>query len=103
MKSIPTIRVKKWLKSLKTFSLNKFSLRKIPYSAQIEVTLRCNASCDFCSIPALPKSVVINEMNTNQIKLIIDQDNWTYQIEDDYVLKPTSKIKNWQLRKKYSC
>jgi MoaA/NifB/PqqE/SkfB family radical SAM enzyme len=73
VKSIPTIRVKKWLKSLKTFSLNKFTHRKIPYSAQIEVTLRCNAACAFCSIPALPKSVVINEMNTNQIKLIIDQ------------------------------
>ena len=73
MKSIPMVRMKKWLKSLKTFSLNKFTHRKIPYSAQIEVTLRCNASCPFCSIPALPKPVVINEMNTNQIKLIIDQ------------------------------
>ena len=32
------------------------------------------------------------------IKLVIDQDNWTYQIENGYFLKPTDKIISWQLR-----
>ncbi|MFX1493819.1 MAG: radical SAM protein [Promethearchaeota archaeon] len=73
MKSIPPIRVKNWLKYIKNYSLNKFTHKKIPYSAQIEVTLRCNANCPFCSIPSLPKPLISNEMNTNQIKYIIDQ------------------------------
>lgn len=73
MKYIPALRVKNWLKYAKNFSLNKFTHRKIPYSAQIEVTLRCNANCPFCSIPKLPKSLISNEMNTNQVKYLINQ------------------------------
>lgn len=73
MKSISTLRVKNWLKYFKNFGLNKFTHKTIPYSAQIEVTLRCNASCPFCSIPLLPTSFMYNEMNTNQIKYIIEQ------------------------------
>ncbi|MEJ2294267.1 MAG: radical SAM protein [Candidatus Lokiarchaeota archaeon] len=53
--------------------LNKFTKRKKPYSAQIEVTLKCNASCPFCSIPHLPSSFSSNEMRTSQIKYIIDE------------------------------
>jgi len=73
MKSISTLKMKNWLKYFKNFSLNKFAHKKIPYSAQIEVTLQCNAFCPFCSIPLLPSSFVYHEMNTNQIKYIIDQ------------------------------
>ena len=53
--------------------LNKFTEIKKPYSAQIEVTLKCNASCSFCSIPNLPLSYKSNEMSTTQIKYIIDE------------------------------
>ncbi|MFX0032525.1 MAG: radical SAM protein [Candidatus Hodarchaeota archaeon] len=67
------VRVKNWFKYIKNFSLNKFTHNKIPYSAQIELTLRCNATCPFCSIPILPKLLIKNEMNTNQVKYIIDQ------------------------------
>ena len=53
--------------------MNKFTQIKIPYSAQIEVTLRCNAVCPFCSFPLLPNNLVSKEMTTQQIKMIIDQ------------------------------
>jgi len=53
--------------------LNKFTNKKVPYSAQIELTLRCNATCPFCSIPLIPKHLTSNEMTTHQIKSLIDQ------------------------------
>ncbi|MFX1409881.1 MAG: radical SAM protein [Promethearchaeota archaeon] len=58
---------------MKNFTLNNFTNKKVPYSAQIEVTLRCNANCLFCSIHSLPAYISKNEMNTEQIKYIIDQ------------------------------
>jgi MoaA/NifB/PqqE/SkfB family radical SAM enzyme len=70
---IPPSRIRNVIKYLRTFTLNKFTQSKIPYSAQIEVTLRCNASCSFCSFPLLPKSIISKEMTTQQIKKIIDQ------------------------------
>ena len=45
----------------------------MPYSAQIEVTLKCNAKCPFCSVNLLPESYVNKEMSTEQIKFLIDQ------------------------------
>lgn len=53
--------------------LNKVTKRKKPYSAQIEVTLNCNALCPFCSIPYLPSSLTSKEMSTAEIKYIIDE------------------------------
>jgi len=53
--------------------MNKFTNKKVPYSAQIELTLRCNATCPFCSIPLIPKRLISNEMSTNQIISLIDQ------------------------------
>jgi len=34
-----------------------------------------------------------------EIKLITDKDNWTYQIENEYILKPTANIEKWQLKR----
>jgi MoaA/NifB/PqqE/SkfB family radical SAM enzyme len=45
----------------------------VPYSAQIELTLRCNADCSFCAIPKIPNFLKSNEMNTYQVKSLIDQ------------------------------
>jgi len=73
VKLIPPMRVKNWLRYVRNFTLNKFTGTKVPYSAQIEVTLRCNAYCSFCSIPMLSKSLKDNEMGTEQIKNLIDQ------------------------------
>ncbi|MBY9004946.1 MAG: radical SAM protein [Candidatus Lokiarchaeota archaeon] len=67
------MRIKNVFKYLKIFTLNKFTQNKIPYSAQIELTLRCNAVCPFCSFPLLPKNLISKEMTTQQIKNIIDQ------------------------------
>ena len=67
------MRVKNCARYLRNFMLNKFTERKKPYSAQIEVTLKCNASCAFCSIPSLPSSFTSREMSTNQIKYLIDE------------------------------
>ena len=53
--------------------MNKFTNKKVPYSAQIELTLRCNANCPFCSIPWIPKRLKSNEMTTHQIISLIDQ------------------------------
>ena len=60
---------------LKNFILNNFSSIRVPYSAQIEVTLRCNAKCPFCSLHSLPSSFINEkkEMNTGQIKKIIKE------------------------------
>ncbi|MHA1805354.1 MAG: radical SAM protein [Promethearchaeota archaeon] len=67
------IRITNWLRYFKNFLLNTFTERVIPYSAQIEVTLRCNGKCPFCSIHSLPRAYIQNEMTTSQIKQIIDQ------------------------------
>lgn len=53
--------------------MNHFTPIKVPYSAQIEVTLRCNAYCPFCFVSTLPDSYVNNEMTTEQIKILVDQ------------------------------
>ncbi len=58
---------------MRNFTLNKFTNKKVPYSAQIELTLRCNAICPFCSIHLIPKRFKSNEMTTHQIKSLIDQ------------------------------
>ncbi|MFX0003469.1 MAG: radical SAM protein [Candidatus Hodarchaeota archaeon] len=67
------MRVKKWIQYIKSFILNNFLNRNIPYSAQIELTLRCNGKCPFCSIHSLPESILGNDMSTEQIKYLIDQ------------------------------
>ncbi len=61
------------LKYVKNFFLNNFSSITVPYSAQIELTLRCNGKCPFCSIHSLPSSVLGEDMTTEQIKDLIDQ------------------------------
>ena len=61
------------LRYIRNFTLNKFTNKKVPYSAQIELTLRCNATCPFCSIPLIPKRLKSNEMTTHQIISLIDQ------------------------------
>lgn len=53
--------------------LNNFTNRRIPYSAQIEVNLNCNAKCPFCTLHSLPKTYVNKEMTTDQIKSLMDQ------------------------------
>ncbi|MFX0070258.1 MAG: radical SAM/SPASM domain-containing protein [Candidatus Hermodarchaeota archaeon] len=70
---IPHVRIKNYLGNLRNFLLNNFTNRTIPYSAQIEITLRCNANCPFCSVKTLPQSYVNHEMTTEQAKYIIDQ------------------------------
>ncbi|MFW9826216.1 MAG: radical SAM/SPASM domain-containing protein [Candidatus Thorarchaeota archaeon] len=67
------MRVKKWIQYVKNFILNNFTNRKTPYSAQIELTLRCNGNCSFCSIHSLPESILGHDMNTDQIKFLIDE------------------------------
>ncbi|MBD3194700.1 MAG: radical SAM protein [Candidatus Lokiarchaeota archaeon] len=53
--------------------MNKFTKRIIPYSAQIELTLKCMGKCRFCSIPSIPDSLKNNEMKTEEVKRIIDE------------------------------
>ncbi len=53
--------------------LNNFTNQKLPYSAQIELTLRCNGKCSFCSIHSLPESILGTDMTTEQIKSLIDE------------------------------
>ncbi len=60
-------------KYVRNYLLNTLTFRRIPYSAQIELTLRCNAKCKFCAIPGIPNSLKKEEMSTDQIKKIIDQ------------------------------
>ncbi|MFX0134649.1 MAG: radical SAM protein [Candidatus Hodarchaeota archaeon] len=67
------MRIKKWIQYIKSFILNNFTNRKIPYSAQIELTLRCNGRCPFCSIHSLPESILGTDMTTEQIKYLIDE------------------------------
>ncbi|MFX0005766.1 MAG: radical SAM protein [Promethearchaeota archaeon] len=67
------MRVNKWIQYIRNFILNNFTSKRIPYSAQIELTLRCNGKCSFCSIHSLPESVLGTDMTTNQIKYLIDQ------------------------------
>jgi len=67
------MRIKKWIQYIRNFLLNNFTNKKIPYSAQIELTLRCNAKCPFCSIHSIPESYVNNDMSTKQVKHLIDQ------------------------------
>jgi MoaA/NifB/PqqE/SkfB family radical SAM enzyme len=67
------MRVNKWIQYIKSFILNNFLNHKIPYSAQIELTLRCNGKCPFCSIHSLPESILGTDMSTEQIKYLIDQ------------------------------
>lgn len=61
----------KGLSYLKNYFVNKVSDIKTPYSAQIELTLRCMGKCEFCSIPFIPHSLKNPEMNTEQVKKII--------------------------------
>jgi MoaA/NifB/PqqE/SkfB family radical SAM enzyme len=58
---------------MRTYLRNHFSIIKTPYSAQIEITLKCNARCPFCTVSFLPESYISNEMTTKQIKYLIDQ------------------------------
>ncbi|MBN1801953.1 MAG: radical SAM protein [Candidatus Lokiarchaeota archaeon] len=69
------ISAKNALHYVKNFFLSNFTNIKIPYSAQIEITLRCNAKCSFCSLHSLPQSLVkqSKEMTTDQIKNITTQ------------------------------
>ena len=67
------MRVNKWIQYIRSFILNNFLNQKIPYSAQIELTLRCNGKCPFCSIHSLPESILGTDMSTEQIKYLIDQ------------------------------
>ncbi|MFX1386102.1 MAG: radical SAM protein [Promethearchaeota archaeon] len=67
------MRINKWIQYIKNFILNNFTNRKIPYSAQIELTLRCNGRCSFCSIHSLPESILGTDMTTDQIKYLIDE------------------------------
>lgn len=46
--------------------------KNVPYSGQIELTIRCNAKCPFCSFHSLPESITGGEMNTEQIITLID-------------------------------
>ncbi|MHA1660390.1 MAG: radical SAM/SPASM domain-containing protein [Promethearchaeota archaeon] len=61
------------MRYIRNFILNNFTSNKVPYSAQIELTLRCNGKCPFCSIHNLSKTYTQNEMSTAQIKCLIDQ------------------------------
>ncbi|MFX1532516.1 MAG: radical SAM protein [Promethearchaeota archaeon] len=70
---MPHWRIKKWLQYIKNFILNNFTNIKVPYSAQIELTLRCNGKCPFCSIHSLPTSIIGEDMSTEQIIHLIDQ------------------------------
>ncbi len=67
------MRIKTGIKYIRNFVLNNFTHKKIPYSAQIELTLHCNGRCQFCSIHSLPDSDIGNDMTTEQIKDLIDQ------------------------------
>lgn len=64
-----------YLRFAKNFALNNFSFNHIykPLNAQIELTLKCNGKCVFCSIwkPDFQKELH-SEMNTSEVKHIID-------------------------------
>ncbi|MGQ4873801.1 MAG: radical SAM protein [Promethearchaeia archaeon] len=52
---------------------NNLTKKNVPYSGQIELTLRCNAKCPFCSFHSLPEDIKRGEMNTKQVKKLIDK------------------------------
>ena len=58
---------------MRNLLFNTFTSKTVPYSAQIEVNLKCNAKCPFCAIDTLPEYYVNKEMTTEQIKYLIDQ------------------------------
>jgi len=67
-----------YLRFFKNFLLNKFGTYTVkkPLNAQIELTLRCNSKCLYCSIwtPEYQKVVsAYEEMTTEQVKKIIDE------------------------------
>ncbi len=65
-----------YLRFAKNFTLNNFSFHHIykPLNAQIELTLRCNARCVFCSIWKREfQQEIEQEMTTEEIKHIIDE------------------------------
>ncbi|MFX1311835.1 MAG: radical SAM protein, partial [Promethearchaeota archaeon] len=70
---MPKWRIKKGIQYVRNFILNNFTNKKIPYSAQIELTLRCNGKCPFCTIHSLPEQILCKDMDTEQIKYLIDQ------------------------------
>lgn len=60
----------------KNFALNNFSFNQVykPLNAQIELTLRCNARCVFCSIWQRDfQKEIQQEMSTSEVKHIIDE------------------------------
>ena len=65
-----------YLRFAKNFTINNFSYNYLysPLNAQIELTLRCNARCVFCSIwePDFQEELE-KEMKTDEIKHIIDE------------------------------
>ncbi|KKL69989.1 hypothetical protein LCGC14_2109390 [marine sediment metagenome] len=67
------MRIKKGINYIKNLFLNNFTNQRIPYSAQIELTLHCNGECPFCSIHSLPGSDIGTDMSTEQIKYLIDE------------------------------
>ncbi|MHA1613063.1 MAG: radical SAM protein [Promethearchaeota archaeon] len=64
-----------YLRFAKNFALNNFSFNHIykPLNAQIELTLKCNGKCVFCSIwhPEFQRELQ-SEMTTGEVKYIID-------------------------------
>ena len=59
---------------IKNFLLNNLTNINVPYSAQIELTQKCNAKCKFCSFPNLQEQPYANkEMSTEQVKQLIDE------------------------------
>ncbi|TXT57978.1 MAG: Antilisterial bacteriocin subtilosin biosynthesis protein AlbA [Promethearchaeota archaeon] len=61
---------------VKNFLLNACTKINVPYSAQIELTQRCNAKCRFCSFPHIQNEHSKNhEMDTAHVKRLIDEIN----------------------------
>ena len=61
---------------IQNFALNNFSYGHVyrPLNAQIELTLRCNAKCVFCSIWRRDfQEEIKHEMTTEEVKHIIDE------------------------------
>jgi MoaA/NifB/PqqE/SkfB family radical SAM enzyme len=73
MKYSRHIHIRSWLKYLRNFLINSFTNIRVPYSAQIEITLKCNAQCPFCTFPLLSNGLKKEEMTTIQVKKLINQ------------------------------